>query len=84
MSGIGKPAQPLGRGDSEVFLGERQLFCLVCEGASFGYREVLMNTSGMTFLDLDWANKNAHGIICRSCGYVHTFMGDQVRWRPAE
>lgn len=84
MGGLGEPAQPLGRGVSEVFVGERQLSCLVCDGTRFGYREVLMNTAGMTFFDLDWANKNAHGIICLACGYVHTFMGDQLRWRTVE
>ena len=65
----------------ELYLGARRLDCLVCGGEQFDYREVLMNTKGMTLLDLDWANKTALGAICRTCGHVHTFMGDAVELR---
>jgi hypothetical protein len=34
-----------------------------------------MTTTGMTFLDLDWLNRSAEGVICVRCGYVHIFMG---------
>ena len=78
---LGEPARGRGGQDAELYLGDRRISCVVCDGTRFDYREVLMNTSGLTFLDLDWANKSATGAVCRGCGYVHTFMGDRVEWR---
>lgn len=73
---------PLPGGGSEVWLATgAQLLCVVCGNRGFTRREVLMNTSGMTFLDLDWANKAGEGAVCRSCGYVHTFLDVAVEWR---
>jgi len=68
---------------SEVFVAGRQLACLVCEGTEFSYREVKLNTSGMSFMNLDWANKSGVGAICDGCSYVHTFAGP-VDWRHPE
>ena len=89
MSGLGEPAEPTGPRDpalSEVWIRDRRLECLVCGGAGFAYREVLLNTSDMTYLGLDWLNKAAVGVVCRSCGFVHEFIGgDHLVWRdPAD
>lgn len=62
-----------------VMVGEKQLLCLVCGAERFDYREVKMNTSGMSFLNLEWANKSAEGVVCRTCGFVHHFM-KPVAW----
>ena len=61
-----------------VFVKPTQSFlaCHVCGGLRFARREIEMTTTGMTFLDLDWLNRSAEGVICLRCGYVHTFMGD--------
>ena len=42
-----------------------------------------MNTAGMSFMGLDWANKKGDGAICRECGFVHTFMGGTLTWQRA-
>lgn len=66
------------------------LACLVCSGNLFARREIKMNTTGMSFLDLDWLNKSADGAICVRCGFVHTFLGEAHQWiapekvRPAD
>ncbi len=60
--------------------GQRFLACLVCGGLTFANREIKMNTTGMSFLDLDWLNKSADGAICVRCGFVHTFFGDAHQW----
>ena len=65
---------------SQVHVAGRQLACLVCAGSEFTYREIKLNTSGMSFMGLDWANKSGTGCICNGCGFVHTFAG-QVGWR---
>lgn len=56
----------------------RALRCLVCGGDEFWDREVKLNSSGMEFFNLAWANQSALGVLCASCGYVHEFVGDAV------
>jgi hypothetical protein len=56
----------------------RALHCLVCGGGEFWDREVMLNSSGMEFMNLAWANQSALGLICTTCGYVHEFVGDAV------
>lgn len=65
-----------------VFIRPTQTFlaCHVCAGLVFERREIKMTTTGMTFMDLDWLNKSAEGVICVRCGYVHTFMAQQHQW----
>lgn len=64
---------------------KRFLGCQVCGGTRFLQREIKMTTTGMTFFDLDWANKSADGAICTRCGFVHTFMGNGLQWlRPEQ
>jgi predicted nucleic-acid-binding Zn-ribbon protein len=51
-----------------------KLECTVCKHTLFWTRETLMNTVGMSLLNLDWANKKATNYICNNCGYVHWFL----------
>ena len=51
-----------------------KLECTICKGKLFWTRTTLMNTPGLTFLNLDWANKQATNYICDKCGYVHWFL----------
>jgi len=58
------------------------LTCVVCRGRTFWNREIKLNTTGMEFLDLGWANESAVGLVCASCGYVHEFLGGMVElWK---
>ena len=50
------------------------LVCPVCNHDKFWFRETLMNTPGMTFFGLEWANKRATNYICDKCGYVYWFL----------
>ena len=78
--GLGTPARPA-EGAVRLRTGAA-LACLVCGGGSFTRREIKLNTTGMTFLDLDWANRSGEGAICRACGYVHTFLDGGLSWGP--
>jgi len=51
-----------------------KLHCQICKGDKFWMRETLMNTVGMSLLNLDWANKAATNYVCDGCGYVHWFL----------
>jgi len=50
------------------------LSCTVCSNRTFRERTSLLNTAGLTFLRLDWANKSATNFICSKCGYVFWFL----------
>ncbi len=65
-----------------VFILPTQTFlaCQVCSGLLFARREIKMTTTGLTFMDLDWLNRSADGVICVRCGYVHTFMAQAHQW----
>lgn len=51
----------------------RPLTCLVCGHDTFRQRAIAMNTTGLSFLDLDWLNRTARAAICTECGFVHQF-----------
>jgi len=48
--------------------------CEICDHDRFYQREGMINTAGMTFLELDWLNRSATCVICSRCGYVHWFL----------
>jgi len=50
------------------------LTCPVCQHDAFWNRKTLMNTPGMTFWGIEWANKEADNYVCSSCGYVMWFL----------
>ena len=65
---------------TEVHAAGRKLACLVCGGDAFQRREIKLQTTGMSFIGLDWANRSGDGAVCRRCGFVHTFF-QEVEWR---
>ena len=52
----------------------KDLQCPHCEHNRFWTRATLMNTPGITFLGLEWANKKATNYVCDRCGYVVWFL----------
>ncbi len=58
----------------EVSIQGNILKCQICNHYRFWHRETLMNTPGMTFFGVEWANKSADNYICEHCGYVHWFL----------
>lgn len=57
----------------KVIIAGRELVCPVCDNKHFYQRTTQLNTTGMTFLGLDWANKNAYNYFCSQCGYMFWF-----------
>lgn len=51
-----------------------ELKCPVCNNRHFRIKRVLLNTTAMTFLNLDWANRNANCYICSNCTHILWFM----------
>ncbi|MDO4581847.1 MAG: hypothetical protein Q4B96_04615 [Bacillota bacterium] len=56
-----------------VSFRDRELVCPVCGNTLFFERSTQLNTTGMTFLGLDWANASAHNYFCSDCGYMFWF-----------
>jgi hypothetical protein len=51
-----------------------QLRCPICQHDHFTMRRSLLNTRGLTLLDLDWANRRATNFVCAQCGHILWFI----------
>ena len=56
--------------------GGRDIRCTQCGGTHFRRRKMLMNTRGLTYLNLDWLNKGAMALICKQCKMVQLFANE--------
>lgn len=59
---------------ARVYVGQRQLTCPMCQNDVFTEREIKLNTSGMSLMNLDWANASARGFVCTQCGRIEMFL----------
>ncbi|MCL2817446.1 MAG: hypothetical protein FWD39_03540 [Clostridiales bacterium] len=57
----------------KVVFKDKELVCPVCSSTDFWERKTQLNTAEMTFLGLDWANKDAINYVCGHCGYMFWF-----------
>jgi hypothetical protein len=62
---------------AERVIGGNKLQCPICQNQHFWKRKTLMNTPGMTFWGLDWANRQADNYVCDHCGYVLWFLREE-------
>jgi len=62
-------------GNSYTVAGKR-FVCPHCASDRFIEGRALLNTAGLTFLGLDWANPSAYTLACLKCGYVAWFLKD--------
>ena len=53
--------------------GGREVFCPHCGRDVFESKEILLNTRGLTILNLDWLNRSATALVCTKCGLVQLF-----------
>ena len=56
-----------------------QVKCSHCGGVDFDDGYAMLNTAGLTFLGLDWANREANLMICTKCGHVEWFLEEPER-----
>jgi ribosomal protein S27E len=50
--------------------------CPHCAGERFVEGRAQLNTAGLTFFNLDWANRSAATLTCTSCGRIEGFLAD--------
>lgn len=68
MEGMTSPAP-----GPRAILG-KPLRCAHCGGDQFATQDVMLNTRGLTLLNLDFLNKSADAHICTSCGRIEWFV----------
>lgn len=66
-----------GSGPGPYEVAGRTVTCPHCGGETFDERSALLNTAGLTFLDLDWANRQAVLLVCAACGRIQWFLDQQ-------
>jgi predicted nucleic-acid-binding Zn-ribbon protein len=54
----------------------RPVRCPHCGGEHFLEGRAQLNTAGLTFLNLDWANRSAATLACVGCGRLEWFLAD--------
>ena len=84
--GVKRGTKALIRGEGPVsFLaGGQKVTCPHCKSEGFFEGRALLNTFGMTFLKLDWANKEATTLMCNQCGLVQWFGVEPERGAAAQ
>lgn len=62
--------------DDEFEVNGAQVQCPHCGGVHFEQSKAQLNTAGLSFLDLDWANRSATVLICKECSHIEWFLDD--------
>lgn len=52
----------------------KPVICAQCGGREFNEASALLNTPGMTFMGLDWANRTATILCCTRCGRIDWYL----------
>jgi uncharacterized protein len=50
--------------------------CAHCSKDQFVEGQAQLNTAGMSFMNLDWANRSAATLTCTTCGRIEWFLAD--------
>jgi len=66
-------------GPAQFTIDGRPIRCPHCGGGRFGIGRAQLNTAGMTFFGLDWADKSATTLLCAECGNIQWFAQSPVR-----
>ena len=61
-------------GDREYERAGKQVVCSHCGGTEFEESSAQLNTAGLSFLNLDWANRSAAVFVCLQCGHIEWFL----------
>ncbi len=61
-------------GPGQFTAGGHLVVCPQCGADNFEQGTAQLNTSGMTFLNLDWANRSATTLACTHCGRIQWFL----------
>lgn len=57
-----------------IEIAGKPLVCSHCGNNHFLEKKAQLNTSVLTFFDLDWLNQSASLYACDRCGFIHWFL----------
>ena len=57
-------------------VASKTVSCAHCAHDHFVEGRALLSTAGLTFLNLDWANRSAATLTCTACGRIEWFLSD--------
>jgi len=60
-------------------INNQQISCSCCGSREFEHRQVLLNTTAATLVNLDWANASASAMICDNCSHIDWFLKEPTR-----
>lgn len=60
--------------DHRYTIADQAVTCSHCGGQDFERARYQLNTAGLTFLGLDWANQDATVLVCKTCGHLEWFL----------
>ena len=66
-------------GPGEYSVEGKTVICPHCGDDQFAIGTALLNTAGMTFVGLDWANRAASTLMCAQCGRIEWFGQEPTR-----
>jgi predicted nucleic-acid-binding Zn-ribbon protein len=52
----------------------KSILCPQCGNSQFEMGSALLNTAGMTFMNLDWANRQATILTCTTCSHIQWYL----------
>jgi predicted nucleic-acid-binding Zn-ribbon protein len=52
------------------------VICTHCQRDRFVEGRAQLNTAGLSFMNLDWANRSAATLTCTGCGRIEWFLAD--------
>ena len=68
---------------NQLYIRGQQAVCPFCRFDQFTRREIKLNTTGMSLLGLDWADKDAARLVCHQCGHIQMFLDPGLRDFPS-
>jgi uncharacterized protein len=71
--GLKAAVKAFGKTPVHFSVAGKQVRCPHCGSLDFDCREILLNTRGATFLNLDWLNRGAAALTCKQCSRIEWF-----------
>lgn len=71
--GLKAAVKSFGKTPVRFAVAGKQISCPHCGHQEFDSREILLNTRGATFMNLDWLNRGAVALTCRNCSRIEWF-----------
>ena len=62
--------------DGGLTYAGKPVVCPHCGNTDFEKSSAQLNTAGLTFLGLDWANRSAKVFVCKNCSNIQWFLNE--------